>query len=65
MHEESIMNLEAVKKIAKQRGLKISNLKKTELIRAIQQDEGNTACYNTDTAACCGQEDCLWRDDCR
>lgn len=59
------MKLEEVKKIAKNRGLQITNLKKAEIIRSIQQDEGNVACYNTGAAPNCNQENCLWRDDCR
>lgn len=58
------MKLEAVKQIAKQRGLQLKNMKKADLIRSIQQDEGNSPCYNTDTSGTCGQECCLWRDDC-
>lgn len=59
------MNLNEVKAIAKQRGIKCGKMNKTELIRAIQQQEGNTACCNTGQADSCGQEHCLWQDDCR
>jgi hypothetical protein len=59
------MKLEDVKKIAKDRGLQIKNLKKAELIRAIQRDEGNSECYNTNASETCGQLSCTWRDDCR
>lgn len=58
------MKLEAVKQIAKNRGLQVRNMKKAEIIRAIQQDEGNNPCYNTGSSATCGQENCLWKDDC-
>ncbi|MGA7826148.1 MAG: SAP domain-containing protein [Geobacteraceae bacterium] len=59
------MKLENVKKIAKDRGLQIKNLKKADLIRAIQRDEGHSDCYNTNSSETCGQLSCIWRDDCR
>ncbi len=59
------MKLDDVKKIAKDRGILGKNMKKAEIIRAIQRDEGNCDCYNTNTSDTCGQFSCLWRDDCR
>lgn len=59
------MKLDEVKKIAKDRGIQGKNMKKAELIRAIQRDEGNCDCYNTNSSDTCGQYSCLWRDDCR
>ncbi len=59
------MKLADVKKIAKDRGLNVRNMKKVDIIRTIQQDEGNRDCYNTESAESCGQDSCLWRDDCR
>jgi hypothetical protein len=47
------------------RGVHAGKLNKTELIRTIQRVEGNLACFNTGRAAECGQEQCLWREDCR
>jgi len=58
------MKLDEVKKIAKERGLQTKGMKKKEIIRLIQQDEGNNDCYETGNAASCGQTECLWRDDC-
>jgi hypothetical protein len=58
------MKLEAVKKIAQNRGLQVKNMKKAAIIRAIQQDEGNNACYNTNSSETCGQTECCWKDDC-
>lgn len=58
------MKLDEVKKIAEQHGIKPGKLRKAELIRAIQQAEGNQACYDTGFASGCGQEQCSWRDDC-
>jgi len=58
------MKLDDVKKIAEQHGIKSGKLRKADLIRAIQQAEGNLSCYGTGSAADCGQEQCCWRDDC-
>lgn len=44
-------------------GLKNFNkLRKTELIHKIQATEGNSPCFGT--IPNCGQEDCLFREDC-
>ncbi len=59
------MKMQDVKEVAKNRGIKAGTMKKGELVRAIQAGEGNEACYETGQAAECGQDDCLWRDDCK
>ncbi|MBN1433768.1 hypothetical protein JW921_03355 [Candidatus Fermentibacterales bacterium] len=48
---------------AKALGIKVSRLKKEELIRAIQVAEGNFPCFGT-AREYCDQQDCLWRKDC-
>jgi len=58
------MKLDEIKEIAKKHNIKSGKMKKTELIRAIQQAEGNELCFDTGKAAECGQESCLWREDC-
>jgi hypothetical protein len=58
------MKVLEIKKITKQHGIKSGKLTKIELIRAIQQKEGNFPCFNTNNARTCGQHKCLWRDDC-
>lgn len=58
------MNLKQIKEIAKSKGVKVGNVKKDELIRAIQRAEGNFDCFGTATAGECDQLNCLWRDDC-
>ena len=58
------MNMNEIKHIARSRGLQPGRLKKVDLIRAIQQDEGNESCFRTDKADSCGQDQCLWRTDC-
>lgn len=58
------MKLEDIKAIAKQLDIKPGKMKKAELIRAIQQAEGNETCFDTGNAVMCGQHECLWREDC-
>ncbi len=50
---------------AKVMGLVPSKKKKADLIREIQQAEGNAVCYATGQSAVCGQDSCAWRDDCK
>lgn len=58
------MNMNEIKHIARSRGLKPGQLKKVDLIRAIQEQEGNESCFRTDRADGCDQLQCLWRTDC-
>jgi hypothetical protein len=58
------MQITEVKTIAKQHGIKVSKLKKAELIKSIQLAEGNFDCYATPTDGYCNQSECLWRADC-
>jgi hypothetical protein len=59
------MKLEEIKEIAKQHNIKVGRMKKAELVRAIQQTENNVECFETGTANNCGENDCLWREDCQ
>lgn len=58
------MKLEEIKTIAGQHNIKAGKLKKAELIKSIQQAEGNNVCFDTGQAEVCGQESCLWREEC-
>jgi len=58
------MKIDEIKVLAKEKGVKAGKMKKAELIQAIQRAEGNEECYNSGNAATCGQEQCLWREDC-
>ena len=58
------MKLDAVKEIARQHKIKTGKAKKSDLVRAIQQSEGNEPCFDSGKASQCGQEGCLWREDC-
>ena len=56
------MKLTEIKKMAKGMGLKVSRVKKADLIREIQVAEGNIPCFGTVIE--CDRLDCLWREDC-
>jgi hypothetical protein len=59
-----VMNLQTIKKIAKEKGVRVGNMKKENIIKAIQRAEGNFDCFGTAKAGVCDQLNCLWRDDC-
>ncbi len=58
------MNMKEIRDIAKTQGLKPGKQTKAALVRAIQLQEGNYACFATNSAEQCGQLQCLWREDC-
>lgn len=64
VRSDSDMKLEEIKEIAKQHNIKAGKMKKAELVRAIQAAEGNPQCFETGTSSACGQDGCLWRQDC-
>ncbi len=58
------MKVEKIREIARSKGIaNTSRMKKAVLIHAIQKAEGNPQCFSTDPHTC-GQENCLWRQDC-
>ncbi len=58
------MKMQELREIAKKRGIKTANMKKADIIRAIQRDEGNADCFDSGNADKCGQAECLWKDEC-
>ncbi|MDD5286190.1 MAG: SAP domain-containing protein [Desulfuromonadaceae bacterium] len=58
------MKLEEIKSIAQRHSIKVSKLKKSELVRAIQMAEGNEQCFEAGKSATCGQNGCSWREIC-
>ncbi len=58
------MDILKIREKAKKIGIELGNMGKRELIRAIQRAEGNIDCYATERVRTCGEEECLWRDDC-
>jgi hypothetical protein len=65
IQEDREMKVEQVRAIAAEMGIKAGKMKKAELIRSIQKAEGNEECFDTGRAQLCGQQECLWREDCR
>ncbi len=57
------MNMKQVRKKAATMGLKVGNMKKADLIRTIQIEEGNTPCFQGMNSSC-DQKDCCWKSDC-
>jgi len=58
------MNMQEIRGLAMQRGIKSSRMSKIDLVRAIQRGESNFECFATATAGYCDQMNCLWRADC-
>lgn len=57
------MKVQQLRAMAKELGIKTSNLRKAELIKSIQRSEGNFDCFGT-AIDYCDQLDCLFRYDC-
>jgi len=57
------MKIDEIKKKAKALGINWGKMKKTELIRAIQEAEGNTPCFGTSNGTC-PYTDCCFIEDC-
>ncbi len=58
------MNMQEIRVIAKNIGIKTSRMNKTDLIHTIQLKEGNFNCFATARNAECDQFNCIWRKDC-
>ena len=58
------MNMSDIRVIAKDLGIKTSRMSKINLVREIQQAEGNFGCFATAHSGDCDQVGCVWRGDC-
>ncbi|MFY9259766.1 MAG: SAP domain-containing protein [Gallionella sp.] len=58
------MELEVLHSIAASHGIDPDNQSKAELIRTIQNQEGNFDCFASAESGTCDQGNCLWLDDC-
>lgn len=58
------MQMQDIRTIAKEHGLKTSKQTKVGLVRLIQVAEGNFACFATAIDGDCDQMGCMWREDC-
>jgi hypothetical protein len=61
--KEFFMDMTVVKEKAKALGIKAVKKSNVDLIKSIQQAEGNFPCFKTATGSC-DQAGCLWRTDC-
>jgi hypothetical protein len=61
---KTAMTRREILEMAALRGMKgVSRLRKADLIRAMQEHEGNYPCFGTAEDSC-DRTDCLWRKDC-
>lgn len=58
------MQMQEIRTIAKNFGIKTSRQNKVELVRSIQVAEGNFSCFATAANGVCDQTACIWREDC-
>jgi hypothetical protein len=58
------MNIQEVRGVAKEFGIKTSRMSKVNLIKAIQLSEGNFSCFASAVGGECDQLQCVWRADC-
>ena len=58
------MNMQEIRVIAKDYGVKSGRLSKIMLIHEIQRVEGNFDCFASAVEGYYDQAGCLWRDDC-
>lgn len=57
------MKMQEIRERAKTLGLKSGKMRKLDLVRSIQTEEGNSPCFQ-EGRKICDQHDCCWREDC-
>lgn len=58
------MHINQIRHMAAEKNIHPLPRKKIDIIHSIQKKEGNNPCYSTGVSKTCGQENCLWRNDC-
>ena len=58
------MNMQEIRELAKDFGIKTARMSKANLIQSIQLSEGNFGCFASAMDGVCDQADCIWRKDC-
>ena len=62
--KEGKMRFQDIRKMAKDMDVNTYRMRKTDVIRAIQDAENNIECYGTERVSSCDEQACLWRSDC-
>ena len=58
------MDMQEIRGMAKELGIKTARMSKIYLIQAIQLSEGNFNCFSSAVDGVCDQSICSWREDC-
>ena len=58
------MKIQKVRSIAKTKEVNSFRMSKGEIIRAVQEAEGNFPCFGTARDGFCDRKDCMWKEDC-
>jgi len=58
------MKMKEIRIIARKHNVQPGRMTKQNLVRAIQREENNSPCFQTELDFC-DQYDCCWRSDCR
>lgn len=58
------MKFNEIRVMAKGLGVNTYGMGKMKVIQAIQRAEGNPDCFGTQRVEICGENRCLWREDC-
>ncbi|NNG13746.1 MAG: SAP domain-containing protein [Gammaproteobacteria bacterium] len=58
------MNMQEIRSVAKDFGIKSGGMSKLKLIHSIQLSEGNFNCFASAVDGECDQSQCKWRKDC-
>lgn len=58
------MNMQEIREIAKDKGVKTARLSKVKMVQAIQQIEGNFDCFASAIDDYCDQISCIWKTEC-
>jgi hypothetical protein len=59
-----MMKYNEIQKMAKNMGINTFQMKKKDMILAIQRSENNIECFGSSRVEYCLELTCLWRDDC-
>ena len=58
------MKIQEIRAIAKRKGVRSAKMRKGDIIRAIQEAEGNFPCFETAHDGHCDRCDCAWSEEC-